>query len=432
MTKILMKNATTPDTPPSGSTAIYVDSTTKKLISKDDAGTETSYDADITSTSGLTDSTDKRFMSDAQEAVLDATSGTNTGDQTTVSGTSGNTDALNSATTIVDVSAATAPTNGQVLTATSSTTATWQTGGGSGDFSGPASSTDNQLVRFDGTGGKTGQTSKITVDDDGRIFQTGLGNSVHIGSGAGASDDFTANNIVAIGLNAGTLITTAQRSVCVGAGAGSAITTGQNNTCIGTDAGSGITTQGNCVAIGRASMTNVTGADNIAIGNGAMTNNSGGGTRNVAIGTSALTSVTGNANSSNVAIGWSSGFGVTTGSSNVFLGRSAGLATTTGSTNILIGALIEASGPTASSEINIGNTIYGNITAGSVGLGIVTPAATSILDLTSTTLGFLPPRMTTTQRDAITTPATGLTIYNTTTNKLNFYSGSAWEAVTSA
>lgn len=46
--------------------------------------------------------------------------------------------------------------------------------------------------------------------------------------------------------------------------------------------------------------------------------------------------------------------------------------------------------------------------------------------------GMLLPSFTTTARDAISTPATGLTIYNTTTNKLNFYNGSSWEAVTSA
>jgi len=63
-------------------------------------------------------------------------SGTNTGDQTTVSGNSGSTNALKSATTTVDVVSATAPTTGQVLTATDSTHATWQTpsagGGGVG------------------------------------------------------------------------------------------------------------------------------------------------------------------------------------------------------------------------------------------------------------------------------------------------------------
>ena len=40
-------------------------------------------------------------------------------------------------------------------------------------------------------------------------------------------------------------------------------------------------------------------------------------------------------------------------------------------------------------------------------------------------------RLTTTQRDAIASPATGLTIYNTTTNKLNFWDGSAWAEITS-
>lgn len=57
---------------------------------------------------------------------------------------------------------------------------------------------------------------------------------------------------------------------------------------------------------------------------------------------------------------------------------------------------------------------------------------TGALTVNSTTAGFLPPRMTTGQRDAIATPAEGLQIYNTTTKKINFYNGTAWEAVTSA
>jgi len=69
---------------------------------------------------------------------------------------------------------------------------------------------------------------------------------------------------------------------------------------------------------------------------------------------------------------------------------------------------------------------------GEVGIGNTSPGPKAILDLTSTTQGFLPPRMTTTQRDAITSVPASLMIYNTTTNKLNFYNGSAWEAVTSA
>jgi len=70
-------------------------------------------------------------------------------------------------------------------------------------------------------------------------------------------------------------------------------------------------------------------------------------------------------------------------------------------------------------------------TTGAVSIGSgSTPSTKAILDLTSTTKGFLPPRMTTTERNAITSPPAGLTIYNTTTNKLNVYT-TAWEAGTS-
>jgi len=71
---------------------------------------------------------------------------------------------------------------------------------------------------------------------------------------------------------------------------------------------------------------------------------------------------------------------------------------------------------------------------GGVRIGDTAPSENTktILKLDSTTRGFLPPRLTTTQRDAIATPPAGLTVYNSTTNKLNFYNGSAWEAVTSA
>ena len=52
--------------------------------------------------------------------------------------------------------------------------------------------------------------------------------------------------------------------------------------------------------------------------------------------------------------------------------------------------------------------------------------ASAILELKGTTKGFLPPRMTTTERDAITTPAAGLMIYNTDTNTAECWNGSAW------
>jgi hypothetical protein len=70
--------------------------------------------------------------------------------------------------------------------------------------------------------------------------------------------------------------------------------------------------------------------------------------------------------------------------------------------------------------------------AGNVAMGQETPDASALLHMVSTTKGFIPPSMTTTQRDAISTPAEGLVVYNVTTHKLNVRVVAAWEEVTSA
>jgi hypothetical protein len=67
-----------------------------------------------------------------------------------------------------------------------------------------------------------------------------------------------------------------------------------------------------------------------------------------------------------------------------------------------------------------------NFTQAQVGVGTTSPAASAQLDVSSTTKGFLPPRMTTLQRNAISNPAIGLVIFNTTTNTLNIYFSGAW------
>jgi len=61
-----------------------------------------------------------------------------------------------------------------------------------------------------------------------------------------------------------------------------------------------------------------------------------------------------------------------------------------------------------------------------VSIGSATPPVSALLNLTSTTKGLLQPRMTTVERDAISSPAEGLRIYNTTTKKENFYNGTIW------
>jgi hypothetical protein len=67
---------------------------------------------------------------------------------------------------------------------------------------------------------------------------------------------------------------------------------------------------------------------------------------------------------------------------------------------------------------------------GRVGIGVSADASAK-LDISSTTKGFLPPRMTTTQKNAISSPAEGLIVYDTTLHKLCVYTGSAWETITS-
>jgi hypothetical protein len=60
------------------------------------------------------------------------------------------------------------------------------------------------------------------------------------------------------------------------------------------------------------------------------------------------------------------------------------------------------------------------------GSNVSTSSASAQLDIQSTNRGFLPPRMTTTQKNAIASPAAGLVVYDSTTNKLCCYNGSTW------
>jgi hypothetical protein len=63
---------------------------------------------------------------------------------------------------------------------------------------------------------------------------------------------------------------------------------------------------------------------------------------------------------------------------------------------------------------------------GTAALGTSTPNASAILQTDSTTRGFLPPRMTTTEKLAIGTPAAGLMVYDTTLNQMSYYNGTLW------
>ena len=78
----------------------------------------------------------------------------------------------------------------------------------------------------------------------------------------------------------------------------------------------------------------------------------------------------------------------------------------------------------------LASVVFTATTYAQVGIGTTNPNTSAALDITSTTKGFLPPRMTTTERNAIGTPATGLVIFNTTTNGLEFKSSTGWTSLT--
>jgi hypothetical protein len=63
---------------------------------------------------------------------------------------------------------------------------------------------------------------------------------------------------------------------------------------------------------------------------------------------------------------------------------------------------------------------------GTLGVNTSQPSATAIIDLVSSNQGVLLPRMTEAQRDAISNPATGLMIFNITTNCLNIRVPGRW------
>jgi hypothetical protein len=70
--------------------------------------------------------------------------------------------------------------------------------------------------------------------------------------------------------------------------------------------------------------------------------------------------------------------------------------------------------------IGSGQTLIGNVTA---------VIASALCQMDSLTRGFLMPRMTTAQRNAIVGPVAGMQIYNITTNTLNIYNGVSWRRI---
>ena len=84
-------------------------------------------------------------------------------------------------------------------------------------------------------------------------------------------------------------------------------------------------------------------------------------------------------------------------------------------------------------KITLAACLLLNIALAQVGIGTTTPSSTSILDITSTTQGLLAPRMTTVQRNAITTPANSLLVYDIDLKSFYYYDtpGTSWIKINS-
>ena len=113
---------------------------------------------------------------------------------------------------------------------------------------------------------------------------------------------------------------------------------------------------------------------------------------------------------------------------------------TLGTGSTYIDSYSEGTSKAANFDIIIGSrrnatnvSISGNTTAetgSNVQIGYETATIpSSVLTLNTVTRGFLPPRMTTTQKNAIASPATGLEVYDTNLNGGQYYDGTGWRNV---
>lgn len=271
---------------------------------------------------------------------------------------------------------------------------------------------------------------------------TGTGNTA-VGMAALNSANAIGNS--ALGWNALKSTTSGSNNIAVGYETLQGNISGDSNTGIGFRALRNATTSNSTAVGNEALFSQTTGSNNTAVGFLALRTTLDG-IANVAVGGYVLHENTSGNNNS--AFGYGTLYGNTSGSSNSALGHEAGRYITggetpnqTSGTSVYVGAGTKSLASGDANEIvigynaigagsntaTLGNTsITSTVLRGSVGIGAAA-AASAVLDAPSTTKGFLPPRMTKAQRDAIGTPAVGLSVYQTdNTPGLRVYNGTNW------
>ena len=280
--------------------------------------------------------------------------------------------------------------------------------GASGDVVGPASATDNAVVRFDGATGKLVQNSVVTIaDSTGDISGVGQLNATtvdatnievtnikaidgtaaaSIANSTGAITVSTLLNVDNLRLDGNTLSSTNSNGainltpngtgqvtvtndalisgLTVGKGAGAVST----NTAVGASALAANTSGSHNAALGSSALAaNTTGANSVAVGAGALQLNTTG-DQQTAVGRAALGSTT--TGSFNSASGWAALFSNTTGNYNTAFGHSALYSSTTTSNNTAVGYQAGYSNQTSSYNTLIGfRAGYSQTANGSLAIG---------------------------------------------------------------
>ena len=253
--------------------------------------------------------------------------------------------------------------------------------------------------------------------------------------GGGALALNTASNNTAVGLSALYSNTTAGNSSAVGYNAGY-LSTGIGNQFFGYSSGSAVTTGAKNVILGSytgsAAPISATGSNFVVLsdgdGNVRQYFNGANATFNGSIsaagdlsltGTNRVITLPGDASTSSGSIKFTTPiYGADTGASYGSNGNTARILFTS-SLGFYGGATLSA----ATQVMDLSSS-------GNLGIG-TTANASAILDAQSTTKGVRMPNMTTTQKNAIATPAAGLMVFDTTLAKLCVYSGAAWQTITS-
>lgn len=277
-----------------------------------------------------------------------------------------------------------------------------------------ANTSDNDLQWYDGTFSVWRSLSSQLQRNGTNVFQFGFANNgtvglrnTEIGVGTGSNRTAGGNDNTSLGHNAVGSVFGGNYTGTTGIGSSAlAVSSGSYNTAVGNAAGGAISgsTHSNNTHVGAYAQSQ----GSSGIGNsvfGAFALRYGGGSYNTYVGTNTAA--------------------FNTGSFNTQIGYNAAQAGGSGTYNIVLGAYVEVPTIGNSGQLNIGNVLYGigmhstttnsatPTTNGRIGIGVAVPHASAALDVAGTDKGFLPPRMTQTQRNAISSPANGLIIYCT-------------------